>query len=489
MISSVVLLTALQFFWLKSSYERAFIDFRRESSMLFRTTVFGMRDSLFAKRIVPMKEDSIYGRTISKIDSIRVNMFRTDSLPANFAIRERASKVRVYISSTDRVESDKHILNPLASTLNRFEGEHGFVISLGPDTLNIDTLTMEFEKSLKESGIDARFIVNHIAIQTPILRTTKRMAIPEDPGLPEWTEKSRTWRTDTLYTERVRLNPMHGYNAAFPSVRSEVMKEITPEILFSLLLTSIVVAAFVVMYRNLRAQQRLMQLKNDFISNVTHELKTPVATVSVALEALKDFHALEDRERTKEYLSIAQNELNRLTLMTDKILKASVFESQGVSFVVEHVNLHTIIEQVLSSMKLILEKKRIGITYIPSGNDFEFEGSEVHMTNVVYNLVDNAIKYSGENTSIEIHLHNTADQLQFSIADHGIGIPPEYHKKVFEKFFRVPTGDVHNVKGYGLGLNYVSEVIRSHHGTITLNSSAGEGSCFTITLPRTHVKG
>jgi two-component system phosphate regulon sensor histidine kinase PhoR len=111
------------------------------------------------------------------------------------------------------------------------------------------------------------------------------------------------------------------------------------------------------------------------------------------------------------------------------------------------------------------------------------------MTNVIYNLVDNAIKYSGENTSIEIHLHNTADQLQFSIADHGIGIPQEYHKKVFEKFFRVPTGDVHNVKGYGLGLNYVSEVIRSHHGTITLNSSPGEGSCFTISLPRTHVKG
>jgi two-component system phosphate regulon sensor histidine kinase PhoR len=490
MISSVVLLIALQFFWLRSSYEKAFIDFRRESSILFKTTVFGLRDSLFAKSIVPMKNDSIYGGTISKIDSIRVNMFRKDSLPGKFAIRERSSKVRVFISSTGFAEGDKHILNPLASTLNKFEGEHGFVVSLGPDTLNIDTLTMEFERSLRESGIDARFIINHIPIQTPLLRTARQMAISGDPEMmPEWSERQRKFYTDTLYTERVRLNPLHVYNAAFPSIRSEVMKEITPEILFSLLLTSIVVAAFVVMYRNLRAQQRLMQLKNDFISNVTHELKTPVATVSVALEALKDFHALENRERTKEYLSIAQNELARLTLMTDKILKASVFETQGVSFIVEHVNLHTIIEQVLSSMKLILEKKRISITYIPSGNDFEFEGSEVHMTNVIYNLVDNAIKYSGENTSIEIHLHNTADQLQFSIADHGIGIPPEYHKKVFEKFFRVPTGDVHNVKGYGLGLNYVTEVIRSHHGTITLNSSTGEGSCFTISLPRTHVEG
>jgi signal transduction histidine kinase len=306
--------------------------------------------------------------------------------------------------------------------------------------------------------------------------------------MTEWTEHSRSFYSDTLYTERIRLNPLHAYDAAFPSIRGEVIREITPEIFFSLLLTTIVVAAFVIMYRNLRAQQRLMQLKNDFISNVTHELKTPVATVSVALEAMKDFHALENRERTQEYLSIAQNELNRLTLMTDKILKASVFETQGVSFVPEHVNLHSIIEQVLSSMRLVLEKRKITVNYIPSGNDFEFEGSEVHMTNVIYNLVDNAIKYSNENTSIDIHLHNTDSQLQFSIADHGIGIAQEYHKKVFEKFFRVPTGDIHNVKGYGLGLNYVSEVVRSHRGTITVNSSAGEGSCFTISLPRRHVK-
>jgi two-component system phosphate regulon sensor histidine kinase PhoR len=490
MITSVVLLIVLQFFWLSSSYEKAFIDFRRESSILFRTSVFGMRDSLFAKNIVPMENDSLYTSAVSKIDSMRVGMLKQDSLPSNFAIRERLSKVQVFVSSTGTTEGDKHILNPLASTIHKFEGQQSFIIRLGPDTLNIDTLSAVFEKSLDEAGIRAQFIVNHIPIKTPVLRAARRMAIPGDPDMAlEWREGPQALYTDTLYTERVRLNPLHAYNAAFPSVRSEVMKEITPQILFSLLLTTIIVAAFFVMYRNLRAQQRLMELKNDFISNVTHELKTPVATVSVALEALKDFHALENRERTQEYLSIAQNELNRLTLMTDKILKASVFETQGVSFVPEHVNLHAIIEQVLSSMKLVLEKRRITVNYIPSGNDFEFEGSEVHVTNVIYNLVDNAIKYSGENTSIEIHLHNTDDQLQFSIADHGIGIPQEYHKKVFEKFFRVPTGDIHNVKGYGLGLNYVSEVIRSHHGTITLNSATGEGTCFTISLPRRYVKG
>lgn len=490
MISGVVLLIALQFFWLRSSYEKAFVDFRRESSTLFRTTVFSLRDSLFAKSIVPLDKDSILGAAATTIDSVRIRMLRTDTLVGKWRSSESSSKVQVFISSTGSAARDRHILNPLASSLHKFEGQQSFVIRLGPDSLNVDTLSTQFAKSLNESGIGARFIVSHIAIPAPVLRAGKNIGLPEEREfMPEGAEKVQAFYADTLYTDRVRLNPMHAYSAAFPTIRSEVMKEITPEILFSLLLTTIIAAAFFVMYRNLRAQQRLMQLKNDFISNVTHELKTPVATVSVALEALKDFHALENRERTNEYLNIAQNELNRLTLMTDKILKASVFERHGVSFMPEHVDLHTIVEQVLSSMKLVLEKKRITVTYIPSGNDFEFEGSEVHMTNVVFNLIDNAIKYSSENTSIEIHLRNSENQLQLSIADHGIGIPQEYHKKVFEKFFRVPTGDVHNVKGYGLGLNYVSEVIRSHHGTITLNSATGEGTCFTISLPRIHVKG
>jgi signal transduction histidine kinase len=238
------------------------------------------------------------------------------------------------------------------------------------------------------------------------------------------------------------------------------------------------------MYRSLRAQQRLMELKNDFISNVTHELKTPVATVSVALEALRDFNALENRERTKEYLNIAQSELNRLTLMTDKILKASAFENQGVSFATERVNIKKITDEVLTSMKLVFDKKKLTVNYISTGSDFELQGSEVHLTNVVYNLVDNALKYSPENSAIDIQLKNSEAQLELLIRDYGIGIPKAYHKKVFEKFFRVPTGDVHNVKGYGLGLNYVASIIQSHNGTVTLDSEPGKGSLFTIIIPR-----
>jgi two-component system, OmpR family, phosphate regulon sensor histidine kinase PhoR len=290
--------------------------------------------------------------------------------------------------------------------------------------------------------------------------------------------------SDTLTTDRIHFNPHHAYAAVFPEMELNMVKEILPQILFSVFLTITVVTSFLVVYRNLRAQQRLNELKNDFISNVTHELKTPLATVSVALEALRDFHALEDPERTKEYLNIAQSELHRLTLMTDKILKASAFETQGVAFVPEKINLHLIVEKILSSLKLVFEKKNLQVDYTPVGSNFELAGSEIHLTNVIYNLIDNALKYGSNSPIIDLQLRDTEGFLEFTIRDQGIGIPKEYQKKIFEKFFRVPTGDVHNVKGYGLGLNYVARVIEKHGGQIDVESELGKGSLFRIRLPK-----
>jgi signal transduction histidine kinase len=277
---------------------------------------------------------------------------------------------------------------------------------------------------------------------------------------------------------------LNAYVAVFTKVSYAIIKEITPQILFSLALTTAITASFIVMYRSLRSQQRLNDMKNDFISNVTHELKTPVATVSVALEALKDFDVLDNPARSKEYLSIAQEELNRLTLMTDKILKAAVYENQGITFTTEKVNLVVVVGKVLSSLKVVFEKHNLQVRYLPEGSDFEIEGSTMHLTNVVYNLIDNAIKYGSDNSTIDVVLRDSNDKIELAVQDKGIGIATEYHKKIFEKFFRIPTGDVHDVKGYGLGLNYVFEVVKKHHGKIDVVSEPAKGSVFTVRLPK-----
>jgi two-component system, OmpR family, phosphate regulon sensor histidine kinase PhoR len=482
MMSSVLLLIVLQFFWLKGSYEKAFFDFRRETSSLFRTSVFDLRDSLFEKSIEPVWDDSSIAREPAEIDSFHVGMSHADTIIDHIKVRGGSSKVRVLISSSHTDSADASLLKPFASAFYKMQGrEKNFVIRLGPDSLNTDTLSARFAKALGKSGIDLTFEIDHD--QNPMMLGPERILIRRAHKGPADGEEFHVF-ANSLSTERVPLNPTHGYTASFRGMKLEIMKEIAPQIAFSGFLTFIIVASFVIMHRNIKAQQRLMELKNDFISNVTHELKTPVATVSVALEALKDFNALENPERTKEYLNIAQNELNRLTLMTDKILKASAFENQGVSFTPQRVDIHSIIEQVISSMKLVFDKKKLVVNFIAEGTDFEIMGSEVHLTNVVYNLVDNALKYSLENSSIDIRLKNTNDSIELTVCDYGIGISKEFHKKVFEKFFRVPTGDVHNVKGYGLGLNYVASVIKSHKGNITLDSEPGNGSSFIIRLPR-----
>jgi signal transduction histidine kinase len=209
-----------------------------------------------------------------------------------------------------------------------------------------------------------------------------------------------------------------------------------------------------------------------------------VTTVSVALEALKNFRGLENPQTTKEYLDIAQGELNRLTILTDKVLKTAVFDNPEVNIGNEQVDLNKTIDQILHSMKLIFEKQNAQVSFEKSGYSFTIRGGSVHITNVIYNLLDNALKYSGGAPQISIRLEENDNQVILEVADKGIGIPPEYKKKIFEKFFRVPTGDVHNIKGYGLGLSYVESVVRSHRGLIEVVSRPGEGSVFTISLPK-----
>ncbi|MBL7858501.1 MAG: HAMP domain-containing histidine kinase [Cyclobacteriaceae bacterium] len=494
MISSIVLLLILQIFWLRSSYEKAFYDFRRETNGLFRNTVYAIRDSIFAKSIEPVVTDSsismhVGGKTP---DSVQWTITSRDSTSNSFKIRDHATSVQLFIRSTsDGNDSVASLLKPLASHMQGMQGQRSFIIRLQPDSLNLDSLARAYSKALKNASITVPVHIRSSekdfnlpgpldspgSFQRTILRE-RRMEPPLDRP-----EKLSIFR-DTLLTDFVGVNPVKQYQAVLTNIRMLTLKEITPQIFFSLFLTIITVTSFVLMYRSMRSQQRLMELKNDFISNVTHELKTPVATVSVALEALKNFHALDKPERTQEYLDIAQKELNRLTLMTDKILKTSVFESKGVEYIPENLNLETIIEKVIASMKLIFEKRHATVSFTKTGNNFVVTGSEIHLTNVVLNLLDNALKYSTENPKISISLSEDVHQIQLTVRDQGIGIEASYQKKIFEKFFRVPSGDIHNTKGYGLGLSYVTSVVTSHGGKITVSSDFGKGSTFTVTLPK-----
>jgi len=482
-ISSIILLLALQMFWLTNSYEKAYFDLRRETNGLFRTTVMALRDSFLVKSFEKISPDSF-----PKPGFTFTQRVETDSLSkSKVRVRQGSSQIQIYISSDQKSDSISTFLRPLTSRIQEGKISAGnFVLRLGSDSLSEDSIRHYYKNALAQSQIDVPFEVKHTSFTpTPIHLGKRSRAMFKTPveEIPDEQFETRPF-SNSMHSDWVRFDPMHRYGVVLTGFRPLLIKTITPQILFSVFLTLLTSIAFIVMYRSILAQQKLMELKNDFISNITHELKTPVTTVGVALEALKNFKGLNNPELTNEYLEIAQNELNRLNILTDKILKTSMFENAGVEYNAEPVDLEKLVEQVLNSMKLVFEKQGAHIQVEKEGIDFQLMGGPVHLTSIIYNLLDNALKYSPANPEIKILLKAYSDKIILTIKDNGIGIAPEYRKKVFEKFFRVPTGDVHNIKGYGLGLSYVESVVKSHKGSIIVESEPGKGSSFIITLPK-----
>ena len=486
MTSSMALLLVLQGFWLFSSYEKAFMGLRKEADGLFRHTVMTLRDSSLLQFLEKLPPDSVMHR-----EATFMFKQKTDSLPRSaktiMQIRGTSeSQVSVFISSQARTDSLKDLLKPIVGKVRDGKIKEGnFMFRIGPDSLNLDSIRNQFTKALTGAGKPLRFDIKKETHIPDEPMSTRFSRVVQARRMDGHAERPAKIFSDTVNTDWVRTDPAHRYTASLIGARMFVLKEITPQILFSIFLTLLTGLAFLFMYRSMKSQQRLMEIKNDFISNVTHELKTPVTTVSVALEALRNFKGLENPQRTEEYLNIAQSELNRLTILTDKILKTAIFENKGVNFEPEPVDLFKTMEQVLHSMKLVFEKQNAQVTFEKSGDSFTINGGSVHLTNVIYNLLDNALKYGQGEPRISVSLEEQDNRVVMKVSDNGIGIPKEYNKKIFEKFFRVPAGDVHNVKGYGLGLSYVDSVIRSHHGNIEVNSETGKGSTFIISLPKT----
>jgi len=257
---------------------------------------------------------------------------------------------------------------------------------------------------------------------------------------------------------------------------------LVPQILFVIILLTLSAAAFYFTFRSLKAQIKLGSMKDDFISNMSHELKTPIATVKVALEALNSFNIIEDPKRGREYLGMATAEMDRLELLATRVLNTSLLESGNIYLQQETYDLNKLVQEVIQSMQLRVKQFGAKITLQTTGLNFTIPMDKLHMQGVLVNLVDNSLKYGGERVNIDITLaeHNGAVRLE--LKDNGPGIPEEYKEKVFEKFFRVPNGDRHNIKGHGLGLSYAAQVMRQHKGNIQMNNLATGGCMFTLTF-------
>jgi len=215
---------------------------------------------------------------------------------------------------------------------------------------------------------------------------------------------------------------------------------------------------------------------------MSHELKTPIATVKLALEALNNFNVIENPEKGREYLSMVTSEMNRLELLATRVLNTNLLESGKVYLQKESYDLKSLVEEVIRSIQLRLQQHGARISFESNGENFVVPMDKLHMQGVLVNLIDNSLKYGIAPVNMTVKLVQSNGAVQLVFADNGPGIPEEYKEKVFEKFFRVPTGNLHNTRGYGLGLNYVAQVVRQHNGSINVSNIAGGGCVFTLTF-------
>jgi two-component system phosphate regulon sensor histidine kinase PhoR len=275
---------------------------------------------------------------------------------------------------------------------------------------------------------------------------------------------------------------------SFPSKKSFLIQEMQNSLIVTLILVVFIIISLVIMFKTILAQKRLSEMKSDFISNMTHEFKTPISTISLACEAMGDTDMLdkETNAAVAPYVNMINQENKRLGVLVESILQSAVIEKGEIKYKNDTINLDQLIEDQVENARFRLKSLNGKITFSGSDELIEFEADKMHVSNIVSNLIDNAIKYSRDRPEVSVNLSSDNKHVYLSVNDNGIGIKKEHLPKLFDKLFRVPTGNIHNVKGFGLGLNYVKLICKLHGGDIKVSSELDKGSEFCIFIPKKH---
>ena len=269
----------------------------------------------------------------------------------------------------------------------------------------------------------------------------------------------------------------------FPKKDNFIVKSLGYMGVSSILLTLIVIFSYTLTLVIILRQKKLSEMKNDFVNNMTHELKTPISTISLASQLLKDGSINDNQKNLSSIALIIEEESKRLGYQVEKVLQFAIFEKGNFKFRVVNLNVQELISTVFNSFIIQVKQRGGSLTTNLKATVSDIEGDELHLSNVLLNLLENALKYCEKEPEIIISTQDTKGGIIFSVKDNGIGISNENQKRIFEKFYRVHTGNVHNVKGFGLGLSYVKAIIEAHSGSIRVNSELGKGSEFLVYLP------
>jgi two-component system phosphate regulon sensor histidine kinase PhoR len=345
--------------------------------------------------------------------------------------------------------------------------------------LKVDTVLLD--SILKHELLKQKIKANYIYYLTSLY-----------PGSPHHSDLSEAENmSDSLGVDhyKVNLSPSNRFVepeyliVVFPSQKGYVFRQMWPFLITSVIVILILILSFYYITANNLKQKKLSEIKNDFISNMTHEFKTPISTISLASEMLSDNSITQTPEKQSRFLKMIRDENKRLSVLVESILQTSILDKGEFKLKLSEVDVHEIINTAINNTQLLIDQRNGIIHTHLNAAKFNLQADRVHLTNIIFNLIDNAIKYSSSTPEISITTFNTAEGIMIQVKDNGIGISKENQRKIFDKFYRVPTGNVHNVKGFGLGLSYVLAVVMKHNGTISVNSEVGKGSTFNVHLP------
>jgi two-component system phosphate regulon sensor histidine kinase PhoR len=278
----------------------------------------------------------------------------------------------------------------------------------------------------------------------------------------------------------------------FPTQRAFILNQLGFTLGASVLLIAVILACFYIAINTIVQQKKLADIKNDFINNMTHEFKTPISTISLAAEMAQEQVGRLDgptadatglNERVTRYMGIIRDETRRLGSHVEKVLQMALLDRGEIRLKLSPVNIHDVIEKVLNNIGIQIEQRGGEVDLSFDADQEVIEADELHVTNILYNLLDNALKYSPDTPKIGIKTASLPDGVSITVSDEGLGMTKEQVSRIFEKFYRVPTGNRHDVKGFGLGLSYVKKMVDEHHGQILVNSQPGKGSTFEVILP------
>lgn len=350
-----------------------------------------------------------------------------------------------------------------SDSIKLLKGITSIFISIKNDTLDFSKLNPLVKSELKRKQLNIDFVLKHF-------KNDSLYNVYNIENIKPNFLKAQSKSTFLKQNELLEI--------AYPNATHIILKQGLSSILISTLLVIAIISSLFYLLKIIKNQKQLAEIKNDLISNITHEFKTPIATIGVALESINSFNAIDDKEKTKKYIKMSSNQLSKLNVMVEKLLETATLDSELLEFNKEYVDIVPVIETLISRYKIHNPKKSFTDFIKPESLNIQVD--KFHFENAINNILDNAIKYGGDEISVE--LVKSSNQINISISDNGNTLKPENKQRIFEKFYRIPKGNTHDVKGFGIGLYYTKTIIDKHNGSIYLDLK-NNLTTFKISLP------